>query len=167
MSPAEALTGVNLNIPETINYKGTAEELADSAKCTDQDNGQDEPAMQDSMQDKLHRLEEMVQQNNYQAQQTQSRKALAHRVKKAAGRKPQTLPAINTFVKIRATHINGKLKKQWEPDIFQLINYNSTRTVATLQTKAGSTWTESVDHIKPFPMNKQELQRTTFGKGHR
>jgi hypothetical protein len=55
-----------------------------AARYKFQDNGQDEPAMQDSMQDKLHRLEEMVQQNNYQAQQTQSRKALAHRMKKAA-----------------------------------------------------------------------------------
>ena len=137
--------------PSGLNKKRKTRIRMRAARYKFQDNGQDELAMQDSMQDKLHRLEEMVQQNNYQAQQTQSRKALAHRMKKAAGRKPQTLPAINTFVKIRATHINGKLKKQWEPGIFKLVAYNSTQTVATLQTKAGSTWTESVDHIKPFP----------------
>jgi hypothetical protein len=77
---------INLTTPETIHYKGLAEELAEQEGFTDQDSDLDEAALQDAMQEKLHHLDKMVQQNNSQAQQTQSKKALAYRMKKAAGR---------------------------------------------------------------------------------
>jgi hypothetical protein len=151
MSPAEALMGTTLMVPEAIRVEDPIQGPSNSEESTNEGSDLDMPAVQQEMQERLRTAEELVQQRNLQAQQLQSKKALAYRKKKAAGKRLQSIPAVNTFVKVRATHVSGKLKKQWETGIFQVVAYNLAQTVATLKTRNGSTWSESVDNIKQFP----------------